>query len=471
MLKKLLLVCVLCLHALDGHCSPPATSVPLSEAERSYLAQLGPITMCVDPDWTPFERINEAGEHEGIAADLIQQVALRLGITIRLHRVRLWSESLEASQQDRCQIMSFLNQTPVRDRWLLFTRPIFSDPNIIITREEQPFIADLHTLRGKTVALPGGTMVEERIRKDYPDLSVIVTQSEREAVTMVSERKADLTVRTLIGAAYAIRKEGLFNLKISGQIPEYTNQLRIGVHRNHPELREILDRGVATLSDQEKEIIWNRHVSINVQQSLDYRLLAKIVLAAALVLGIFTYWNRKLSRLNRELERLSITDRLTGLNNRMRLDECFDREIQRCQRYPRTFSIILLDIDHFKQINDSHGHQVGDQVLIAVANCLQGNLRQTDVIGRWGGEEFMVLCPETDLEGAMTLAENLRGHLAATAMPPAGQVTASFGIATYAPNDQPQDMVSRADRALYAAKHAGRNRVHSEPTPSKPELT
>jgi len=461
MLKKLLLVCALCLHVLSGQ-GASQTDPFLSEAERAYLAQLGPVTMCVDPDWAPFERINEAGEHEGIAADLIQQVAQRLGISIRLHRVRLWNESLAASQQDRCQIMSFLNQTPARDRWLLFTRPIFSDPNIIITREEHAFIPDLHALRGKSVALPGGTMVEERIRHDFPDLRVIVTESEREAVTLVSERKADLTVRTLIGAAYAIRKEGLFNLKISGQIPEYTNQLRIGVHRNHPQLRDILDRGVATLTTQEKEVIWNRHVAINVQHGLDYRLLWKIALAAILVLSIFTYWNRKLQRLNRELERLSITDRLTGLYNRMRLDECFDREIRRSQRYPQPFSIILLDIDHFKLINDTHGHQTGDQVLVAVASRLRENLRQTDVIGRWGGEEFMILCPETDVDGATTLAENLRQHLAETPMPPAGLVTASFGIASYAPGDQPQDMVSRADRALYAAKRSGRNRVISE---------
>lgn len=464
MLKRLLLLCAFSLHTLAGQAAPE--SPLLTEAERDYLEQLGSISMCVDPDWPPFEQINEKGEHEGIAADLIQRVAERIGVPIRLHPSRLWSESLLASQRGRCQIMSFLNQTPARDRWLLFTAPIFSDPNIIITREEHAFIPDLHALRGKRVALPGGTMVEERIRHDFPGLNVIVTQSEREAVAMVSERKADLTVRTLIGAAYAIRKEGLFNLKISGQIPEYTNQLRIGVHKDHPLLRDILDKGVATLTTQEKEVIWNRHVAINVQQQIDYRLLWKILLLAALVLGAFTYWNRKLQRLNRELERLSITDRLTGLYNRMRLDETFDREIRRTQRYGQCFSIILLDIDHFKSINDTHGHQAGDRVLIAVAGILRDHIRRTDEIGRWGGEEFMILCPETDLDGALTLAENLRRQLAATPMPPADSVTASFGVACHVEGDEPQDMVSRADRALYAAKRAGRNRVAGQPAGS-----
>ena len=468
MLKKLLVACLFGLSAAGSLATPGA--VELSPEERAYLQQVGTIRMCVDPDWAPFERINERGEHEGIAADLVQLVAGRLGVDIVLLPTRQWSESLAASQEGRCQIMSFLNQTPARDRWLRFTEPVFSDPNVIITREEHPFVADLHALRGRSVALPVGTMVEERIRRDYPNLHVIVTQSERDAVELVSERKADLTVRTLIGAAYTIRKEGLFNLKISGQIPEYTNQLRIGIHHDHPLLRDILDKGVATLTAQDKDAIWNRHVSVQVQQTVDYRLLWRVLLGASLVVAAFVYWNRKLQRLNRELERLSVTDRLTGLYNRMRLDENFEQEIRRARRHQQDFSIILLDIDHFKQVNDHFGHQAGDRVLVEAARLLQGQIRQTDTIGRWGGEEFMILCPATGLNGALTLAENLRQRLAATAISPVGQVTASFGVTAFCDSDQPQDMVSRADRALYAAKHAGRNRLGAYPPSSSQAL-
>lgn len=118
--------------------------------------------------------------------------------------------------------------------------------------------------------------------------------------------------------------------------------------------------------------------------------------------------------------------------------------------------IILLDIDHFKLINDTYGHQAGDQVLIAVAGNLRANIRQTDIIGRWGGEEFMILCPGTDLGGVMTLAENLRHHLAATPMPPARQVTASFGVASYGDGDQPQDMACRPCRPGTLCRQARR---------------
>lgn len=264
--------------------------IDFTPAERAHIEKAGPIKMCVDPDWAPFERINPQGQHEGIAADLVQLVARRTGLQIELHPVKDWDESLAASKGKLCHVMSFLNQTPARDAWLIFTAPIFSDPNVIITREEHGFIADLRALKGERVALPRGTMVEERVRRDFPNLTVVLTANEPDAMTLVSERQADLTIRSLIVAANAIKKEGLFNLKISGQIPEYTNQLRMGVLKDERVLQSILDKGVKTITPQEREAIANKHVAIHVQRGIDwtrvYVLLALLALATLLVLYI-----------------------------------------------------------------------------------------------------------------------------------------------------------------------------------------
>ncbi|MCB4361795.1 diguanylate cyclase [Quatrionicoccus australiensis] len=415
--------------------------------------------MCVDPDWIPFERINQQGRHEGIAADLVQLVASRVGLKVELYPVKTWEESLAASQGKHCQIMSFLNQTPARDKWLIFTQPIFSDPNIIVTREEHPFIGDLAGIKGESVALPRSTMVEERVRRDYPGLRVILTNSEDESIALVSTRQADMTIRSLMVAAYSIKKEGLFNLKIAGQIPEYTNRLRIGVLKDEPVLRDILDKGVGSISPQEREEISNRHVAIRVQPKPDYRTIWEIVAGAACLLLVAIYWNRKLSTLNRELVRLSVTDRLTGLFNRSKLDQTFDVEIHRALRFGHPFSVIMLDIDHFKQVNDQHGHQVGDQVLVDVARLLAARRRETDILGRWGGEEFMLICPHTDVSGACILAESLRQAFVANSFAKDLQLTASFGVSAFLSGDKATDIVGRADAALYRAKHLGRNRV------------
>ena len=427
--------------------------------ETAYIASGRVIRMCVDPDWEPFERIDAQGRHVGIAADLVQRVAQRVGLKIVLLPVRTWEESLAASKAGRCQIMSFLNQTPQRDVWLDFTAPILSDPNVIITREEQPDIGDLAGLDGKTVALPAGTMVEERIRQRYPRLRPVLTGSEPEAIALVSGRQADMTVRSLIVAAYAIKKQGWFNLKVAGQVPEFTNQLRIGVIKSEPTLRDILDKGVATLTDDERNEIINRHVPLQVRQGVDVHLLWQLGLAAAVLLGLGLLWALHLHRMNKVLAQVAVTDQLTGLGNRQKLDATLAQEIQRAGRGDTAFSVILLDVDHFKQINDTYGHQVGDEVLVQVATLLRHNTRNIDVVGRWGGEEFLIVCPLTGQEGAVTLAENLRLALIQHTFPVATHCSASFGVATCHPGEAGKDLIARADAALYRAKQSGRNRV------------
>ncbi|MBP3979790.1 transporter substrate-binding domain-containing protein [Acidovorax sp. JG5] len=286
------------LGAAWAQTAPPP--LPLTPQERAFVQQHGSVRLCVDPDWVPFEHLDAQGRHVGIAADLVQLVAQRTGLTIEPLAVATWEESLAASRAGRCQAMSFLNQTPQRSQWLNFTEPIFTDPNVLITREEHPYIADLHQLEGQTVAVPGGTMVQERIRRDFPQLKVVTTETEREAIELVSSRKADMTLRSLIVAAYTIRHEGWFNLKIAGQVPEYTNALRMGVLKTEPLLLSVLNKGVQSITAKEREAISNRHAAIEVRHGPDYGLLWKVLAGgmALLLGGIF--WHRKLRQLDRE---------------------------------------------------------------------------------------------------------------------------------------------------------------------------
>lgn len=159
------------------------------------------------------------------------------------------------------------------------------------------------------------------------------------------------------------------------------------------------------------------------------------------------------------LKKLSTTDQLTGLYNRLYLDNTFKTELEKCKRYKRQFSIVLADIDHFKSINDTFGHQVGDQVLTEFSAILQQHVRRTDTVGRWGGEEFLIICPETDLDGAAAFAENLRLLINLYEFTDAGEQTCSFGVTSFLPEDSEEQMTARADKALYKAKELGRNKV------------
>ena len=162
---------------------------------------------------------------------------------------------------------------------------------------------------------------------------------------------------------------------------------------------------------------------------------------------------------NSQLERLASTDQLTGLSNRLRLTQALEEEASRSRRYATGFCILLLDVDHFKMVNDEHGHPVGDQVLIGIAQVLREGIREVDIAGRWGGEEFMVLCRETTLEGAMVLAEKLRSSIHARKFAQVGRKSASLGVALFRADESLSETIARADAALYRAKESGRNRV------------
>lgn len=160
-----------------------------------------------------------------------------------------------------------------------------------------------------------------------------------------------------------------------------------------------------------------------------------------------------------QVKHLSITDMLTGLNNRLKIDESLDYEIQRAKRYDTELSIIMLDIDHFKSVNDNFGHQVGDKVLQEFSSILKNVCRDTDVIGRWGGEEFIVICINSNKDNTIELAQRLRKSVEEFSFFKVNHKTTSLGVSTYKDGDNKDIMTKRADDALYDAKHNNRNCV------------
>ncbi|MCF4127028.1 GGDEF domain-containing protein [Methylobacterium sp. SyP6R] len=173
----------------------------------------------------------------------------------------------------------------------------------------------------------------------------------------------------------------------------------------------------------------------------------------------------RIAERTRDLEALAHTDLLTGLFNRRKLDEALAEAAERAASSGAPLSLVLGDVDNFKSVNDRHGHKVGDQVLVAFAALLRDAVRPADILGRWGGEEFMLLCPDADLAAASVIAERLRLRVEATSLPEVGSRTCSFGVATLIPGESTDSLVARADAALYRCKRNGRNRVEASSGP------
>ncbi len=238
-------------------------------------------------------------------------------------------------------------------------------------------------------------------------------------------------------------------------------------YRDDP-LREPLAELHAAFTDQLRQMdriarIADRYQAAERQRgeryALDYRgqirRLEKIV-------RISDRYQGMLRDLNERLQWLSSRDVLTGLPNRRYTLQRLNEEYARAQRSERPFSIILGDVDHFKAINDSLGHEAGDQALAAVAARLAETVRDYDVCARWGGEEFLVLLPDTALTAAREGTERLRAHVADEPFvigETTRQITLSFGVGSYAPGEPLNALIKRVDDALYVAKRGGRNRV------------
>ena len=173
------------------------------------------------------------------------------------------------------------------------------------------------------------------------------------------------------------------------------------------------------------------------------------------------------AKIIKEKDKLASTDLLTGIMNRRSFTTSANKEIARSHRYKTPLSLIYCDIDKFKSVNDNYGHSMGDQVLEAFAKTVKSHIRNSDLFGRWGGEEFIILAVETDESQAQQLADHLRKLIMDIKVLPSEQVTCSFGVSQLKNNESFEELCERADKAVYHAKNSGRNKVstNSEATP------
>ena len=436
----------------------------LSADQRAYLDQLSPLQVCADPHYYPLDFIDEQGRHQGAAADLLDALAVMLDVSLQVVPSDSWSETLELAKAGHCDLVAMLNKTPERAEYLVFSQPYLSFPNVFVSHRPAYFHG-LDSLVGETVALPSGFRMEEVLRHQHPEVEILPVKNISEALQRVNQGEASVTILNQRRVLEDIQRLGLRNLHFAGDAlaPDY---YRLGVPHSHEPLLGIFNQALEQLPSQEKARIMERWMVVALEPATDWRMVIGVLAVASLivlVLALYLYNRRRFYRLleakNHELQRLSETDMLTGIANRRRLDARLDEEILRAVRYQRPLAVILADIDYFKEINDRFGHQMGDQVLVAVSQCLRGHLRHCDLAGRWGGDELLVICPETSAEQAEAVAEKIRQQVARLKLRDELNPTLTLGVAGFVSGDAKENLVGRADRALYRAKAKGRNTV------------
>ena len=429
-------------------------------AEKEYLAHKKKITMCVDPEWYPLEAIRD-GKHIGMAADVLKTFEKNLEIPIELIPTQTWNESLTLAGERRCDILSLAARTPERTAYLDFTSPYLAVPLALVTTMDKPFVEDIRLLKGKKIGVVEGYATVGRLRNAYPELTFVEVESVNEGLRGVETEELDGYVDNLVVVTSYIQKKYASSLKVSSRLDE-KDTLSVATRNDEPLLHDIFEKMVLRLDDGTMQPIYNRWTSTIEQVAwVDRDLIGKTFIVIAIIVGGFLWRYTVLRQYNARLRQLSITDKLTGLYNRQKTDEKLLEEHAKLIRYPKhRCSVMIVDVDHFKTINDTQGHQAGDHALQTLAELLKQDLRTTDIIGRWGGEEFIVILPHTELVEAIIAAEHLRKKIEHDTAQSASPMTVSIGVGELNPSRTVHESIAHIDQALYEAKHSGRNRVH-----------
>jgi len=425
--------------------------------EQMYLSSKKHITMCIDPDWMPLE-MNDHGKHIGMAADYIQAMEKFIGVPITLVSTKTWLESIEYAKEQKCDIFSLAMPTPERRMYMNFTHPYLRIPIVIVSKIDKIFYSDLSSLVNVPIGIAKGYAYGEILKVRYPEMDLIEVENDAEGLKKVEEGKLFGYIGTLATVAYQIQKEYYGSLKIVGKFDEKW-ELGVATRKDEPLLLSIFEKAIDSIDSTTNQTILNRWVAVTYAEPVSYRYLYIVAALIGVIILIVLVRQYQLKRYNAQLEILSNTDKLTGIHNRLKLDDILEYEKKMFDRDQLPLSIIMFDLDHFKNVNDNYGHKRGDEVLKSVAKIVTQTKRESDTFGRWGGEEFLVICPDTTLEGARALAEKLRAAIEAYEFSEIISLTASFGVAQFEKYDSIVKVFDKADKALYQAKAHGRNSV------------
>ncbi|MBF0357642.1 MAG: PAS domain S-box protein [Magnetococcales bacterium] len=276
-------------------------ALPFSLAEKRYLQSKKVITMCIDPDWMPYESIDAKGRHLGMSADYMKIFSARIGIPIKLVPTVSWSESLEFAKARRCDILSLLNESPERRKFLAFTPPYVESPIILVTRDDVTYLEGVAAIGSRTLSTPKGYIHDERLRQDFPELNIVTVPTVYDGLLRVSKGEVFSHLGSLYVVVNEIQKRQLSNLKISGHT-RYHHKLAIGVRNDDATLLDILSKAVKSINQKEHIEIRRSWTATTFAHEFDYSTIHNYLISGLLFIGVILFWNRKLSKLNQRIK-------------------------------------------------------------------------------------------------------------------------------------------------------------------------
>lgn len=340
----------------------------------------------------------------------------------------------------------------------LLSEPIAQIPIALATKNDKNFITDLSTLRNIKIGVVKNLEIIPTLQKEYPNIDFVEMETINEAILKLQQNKLFALIDNMYTISHKINKDNLNSIKINTLLNHQLN-IYLQVEEKNKLFIPILNSAINRFSKEDKNTILNNYQFIFYPKNIDFLFIAKIIIPFILLLAIFIYFNFKLKKeikkrkeIEQQLSELANKDSLTNIFNRRKIEEICELELLRNKRYKSDLSIIFFDINNFKVINDSLGHHLGDEVLVKISNIIGKSIRNTDSIGRWGGDEFLIILPQTNISQCKNIVLHLEKQLSLIEFSESIKVTCSFGIAPHEESDTLDSLLKKADESMYKEK-------------------
>jgi diguanylate cyclase (GGDEF)-like protein len=428
-----------------------------TKEESDFLAKKGAIKLCFSPDWMPFEGIKD-GKYIGMIAEYFDLIKTKTNLNIEIYPTKSWSETLNSIKTGKCDIVGSALPTVDRLKFMNFTDTYMESPIVLVTTIDKPFIDNIADVKQNRIGIIKGYAIAEILKNKYPNINIVDVDNIKDGLKKVEKGELFGYIDNMSTSGSNLQADFFGVLKVSARL-NINDEFTIGSRNDEPLLNSIFQKVIESIDNSEVREIFNRWITVKESVKVDYIFLWKIFLAIFIVFILISIYSYQLKRNNQKLEQLSREDTLTKVGNRLKLNEVLEDAYQANKRYKTPCGVILLDIDDFKRINDTYGHIFGDETLKRFAQVILQNIRKTDKLGRWGGEEFLIVCPNTNIENLINVAEILRKNIENDAFLKEKKITASFGLSVFDGIKNIEQVTDISDENLYKAKKSGKNRV------------
>jgi len=442
---------------LDSFIYQDKNSINLSLKEIDWIKKNKTIYFAGHPNWLPYEAFEDE-KYVGIVDEHLKLIEQYTGLQFLKLETSSWSESMMFARNKNVDMLSETSSSLLEDK-MSFSKSYLSSPIVMVMKKNANYQNSIEDIKDKKIAVIKDYGYVSEIKKEYPNLNYHVVENLQVGLLSIESGQADVFLSALPQGSFWINKLGLQNLRIVGKT-KYQASLAFAIRSDYPLLVEILNKAISRIPKNEQQEILEHWSETKYIEKTDYKMLWILFSISSIIITLLVIRHRTLSKYNEELTYLSQTDNLTKTHNRMKINEVLDEQLKIFKRYGESFGVILIDIDYFKKVNDEFGHDVGDIVLIEFVKQLKDNIRAVDYLGRWGGEEFLLVCPKMNETGLRKLSEKLRKKIEEAFFPKTHNMTASFGVSMCKDAHTIKDIIKNADIALYRAKHEGRNRVY-----------